>query len=108
MLLLIGCELVLSFQFQFELDLLQLPLQPLVFIEELVDSFTVRSDYPVKILQEVVVLIRRTNDRSQGGAAKMRAVANVFAAVLMVGIKAKIHRHPFLNAENVPQLTKSR
>jgi len=37
----------------------------------------------------------------------MEAMANVFAAVLVLGVKAKIHRQPSLNADNVAQRFKS-
>jgi hypothetical protein len=38
----------------------------------------------------------------------MRTRPDLFAAVFVIGIKGKLHRHPFLNAENLRNLRRAR
>jgi hypothetical protein len=65
-------------------------------------------DRPVQVAQEVVVFTGRQDHRAQRRSAHVRASADQLAAVFVIGVKGKLHRHPFLNAENLRNLRRAR
>ena len=96
-LLLVGGELVLPFELEFQLGLFQVLSEFFVLFDELGDGFSLGVDRAVKITEELILLASRVNECSQRRAAKMWAMADVWAAMFVVGIKAELHRHPFQN-----------
>ena len=93
-LLLIGGELVLAFQFQFELHLVQLALQPLVFGDEPFDASPFGINRGMQGPPRLFLPIRQQHQRPQRRPAQMRTVADMRTFVFMLGVKTESHRHP--------------
>ena len=65
-------------------------------------------DFQPLLILNLVARIRGKNQSPQRSATQMRTVLHARAAVLMIWIKAKFHRHPSLNAATVADNPTSR
>ena len=100
-LLLIGGELVLAFEFQFELHLVQFAFQPLVFGNESLVASEFGINLGLSRPSRLFLPIRPQYQRPQRRATQMRAVADMRTFVFMFGVKTESHRHSFPNAETL-------
>ena len=92
--MLAGGELILPFQLQFQLDLVQFLLQALVLREQSITAspFGINSRVHRPLTQ--LLLIRQQHQRPQRRPTQMRTVADVRTVVFMSGVKTELHRHP--------------
>ena len=88
-LLLVRGELALAFKLQFEFDLLQLLLQPLIFFEESRIPFPLRVDRPMQLPEKEFVVVCPQDQLPERRAAQMGAMADVRASVFVVRVEAK-------------------
>ncbi len=95
-LLLVCGELVLSFQFQLKLGLLQLLLQLQVLVHEFVAPFTLAIQLTVQSIDRVATIVSGTHQRPNHGTAQVRAMAYIAAGIFVFGVKAKRGRRPVM------------
>ena len=93
-------EFGLPLQLEFKLQPLDLLLERLVLGHQLRDGFPSGIQLTIQPVEAVIALVGRLNQTSQRRAPQMRAMADLRASVLMLGIKAERHEHSSLNAPN--------
>jgi hypothetical protein len=80
---------------QFSTGLLELLLELRVLSDESPHGFPFVSQLAMQHVDGLRVLIRSRHHHAQTGAAEMRAMPNIRAAVFQSGVEEEFHRNPF-------------
>lgn len=97
-----GGKLTLPLDLQLQLELFDLGLNPFVLFEQLGIASPLEIELPPKHPEILIGFAGGVDERSEGGAAQMRAVADLRAGVFVLGVEAELHRHPFLRMPHIP------